>query len=72
LAGGGLVYLPTFIVGEDLRAGRLVCVLEAFVPQDMNLFVLYPQGRYLSPKARAFIDFLTERFAPPAAWDKGF
>ena len=31
LAGAGFVSLPTFIVGDDLRAGRLVKALDAFV-----------------------------------------
>src|SRR5262249_6005370 len=27
IAGGGIILLPTFIIGEDLRAGRLVRLL---------------------------------------------
>ena len=62
LHGHGFVHLPTFIVGEDLRAGTLVSVLEPYVAQDLTLNAVYPTARHLSPKVRAFVDFLAERF----------
>lgn len=69
LHGLGLTVLPTFIVGRDLQAGKLVSVLEEFVPQHLALHVVYPQTRHISPKVRAFIDFLAERFGPQPYWD---
>jgi DNA-binding transcriptional LysR family regulator len=69
LAGVGLALLPTFIVGRDLQDGELVSVLDAFVPQDMSLNAVYPHARHLSPKVRAFVDFLAERFGPRPYWD---
>lgn len=71
LAGCGLAYLPTFFVGRDIREKRLVAVLERFVPQDRALHAVYPHGRHLSPKVRAFVDFLAARFAPDPYWDVG-
>ena len=68
--GLGLVYLPTFIVGDDLRAGTLVSVLEEFIVQDMSLNAVYPTTRGLSPKVRAFVDFLGQTFGPEPAWDR--
>ena len=62
LHGHGFVHLPTFIVGDDLRAGTLVSVLEPYVAQDLTLNAVYPTARHLSPKVRAFVDFLAERF----------
>ncbi|MFO1183384.1 MAG: LysR family transcriptional regulator [Bauldia sp.] len=70
LAGLGIVNLPSFIVGEDLKAGRLVSVLDAFVPQDTAVSVVYPEARHLSAKVRAFVDFLAGRFGPKPYWDK--
>jgi len=69
LAGLGLVMLPTFIVGPDLQAGTLVQVLEDFVPQQIGIYAVYPHARHLSPKVRAFVDFLAERFGPRPYWD---
>jgi DNA-binding transcriptional LysR family regulator len=69
LNGLGFVHLPTFIVGSDLQAGILVTVLDRFVAQDMTLNAVYPHSRHLSPKVRAFVDFLAERFGPQPYWD---
>lgn len=69
LGGIGLAYLPSFIVGEDLKAGTLETVLDPFVPQDMTLNAVYPHARHLSPKVRAFVDFLAARFGPRPYWD---
>jgi DNA-binding transcriptional LysR family regulator len=65
----GLALLPTFLVGDDLRAGRLVSVLDRFLPQDLALNAVYPHARHLSPKVRAFVDFLAARFGPRPYWD---
>jgi DNA-binding transcriptional LysR family regulator len=69
LRGLGLVNLPTFIVGSDLQAASLVTVLDKFVAQDMTVNAVYPHSRHLSPKVRAFVDFLAERFGPRPYWD---
>ena len=69
LRGLGFVNLPTFIVGSELQAGTLVTVLDRFIPQDASLSAVYPHSRHLSPKVRAFVDFLTERFGPRPYWD---
>jgi DNA-binding transcriptional LysR family regulator len=71
LAGVGLIYLPTFFIGPDIRAGRLVPVLESFTPQDSALYAVYPHARLLSPKVRAFLDFLGKLFPPTPVWDEG-
>lgn len=69
LAGIGLVRLPTFLCGRDLQAGRLVSLLTQYVPQDMAIHAVYPHNRHLSPKVRAFVDFLAGEFGPRPRWD---
>ncbi|MCA0406984.1 MAG: LysR family transcriptional regulator [Proteobacteria bacterium] len=69
LKGLGLAFLPSFIVGADLQSGSLASVLEDYVPQDMTLNAVYPHARHLSPKVRAFVDFLARRFGPRPYWD---
>ena len=69
LAGAGVASLPTFIVGPDLRSGALVSVLDRFIPQDLAMSAVYPHARHLSPKVRAFVDFLVERFGKRPYWD---
>ncbi len=68
-AGLGLAVLPTFMIHGDLRSGRLVTVLEAFEATDFAIHAVWPHHRHLSPKVRAFVDFLAERFGPVPRWD---
>jgi DNA-binding transcriptional LysR family regulator len=63
VAGAGIAYEPDFIVGPDVRAGRLKPILPAFRPPAANIYVAYPSRRNLSAKVRAFTDFLVARFA---------
>ena len=69
LRGLGLVAQPSFIVGADLQAGTLVGVLTNYTAQDGGVYAVYPHSRHLSPKVRAFTDFLAERFGPRPYWD---
>ncbi len=69
LAGNGIANLPTFLVGPDIGAGRLVPVLPHNPPTSLGIFALYAPNRYLAAKTRLFIDFLAERFGDPPAWD---
>ena len=66
LAGRGITYEPDFIVGPDVRAGRLFPILREFAPPASAIHVVYPSRRHLSAKVRAFADFVIERFREPA------
>jgi DNA-binding transcriptional LysR family regulator len=68
-AGHGLVYLPTYFVGEALQSGRLVTVLDDYTAPPLTLRALYPHNRHLSAKVRAFVDFLVARFGQEPPWD---
>jgi DNA-binding transcriptional LysR family regulator len=67
LNGHGLALLPTFLVGHDLKAGRLVSVLRAYTPPDAAVRAIYPHRRN-STKVRTFIDFLAARFGDEPDW----
>jgi DNA-binding transcriptional LysR family regulator len=69
LAGAGIAFLPSFIVGNDLQASTLVSILADYVPTDAAIHAVYPNSRHLSPKVRAFIDFLAEDIGPRPHWD---
>ena len=62
LAGAGLARLSRFHVGPDLKAGRLVPVLEAFNPGDIEetRAVYVGHGGRLPSRVRVFLDFLAE------------
>ena len=70
LNGLGFAYLPTFLIGADVQYGALTTVLESYVPQDATLSAVYPHSRHLSPKVRALVDFLADRFRPSPYWDR--
>jgi DNA-binding transcriptional LysR family regulator len=61
--GLGIAREPDFIVGPDVKSGRLKPILCRFEPPPLNIYVVYPSRRHLSAKVRAFADFLVERFA---------
>lgn len=69
VAGLGIIVTPTFIVGADLAAGRLVRVLPEWEADPIHVYAVYPPGRHLSVKVRAFVDFLAEAFGPTPYWD---
>ncbi|WP_434569031.1 LysR family transcriptional regulator [Pseudomonas sp. Z3-8] len=60
IAGMGITYLPTFILGEALRDGRLIQVLEGFETEPLTLSAVYPQHRQSSRPVRALVEFLRE------------
>jgi DNA-binding transcriptional LysR family regulator len=61
-AGLGIAQVPSFMLGDAIESGRLVEVLAGRPPDLLGIHAVYPQGRFLQPKLRAFIDFLAERF----------
>lgn len=69
LLGHGIVLLPTYLVGDELRSGRLVRVLPQ-LSLEASAFAVYPQSRHPSPKVRALIDFLARELGPEPAWDR--
>ena len=69
LAGKGIVLQPTFIAGEDIRAGRLQTVLDEYQLPELNAHAVYAHRQYLSAKVRTFVDFLAGYFGSPPYWD---
>ncbi|WP_420994176.1 LysR family transcriptional regulator [Cupriavidus sp. 30B13] len=68
--GAGIVHLPTYLLDNDVAAGRLVPVLAAYRPASVPIRVIYPTRKQLSPKIRAFIDLLIESWSPLAPWER--
>lgn len=69
LCGAGITLIPSFVVGEDIKAGRLHEVLKDYRAQEFSIYAVYPERRHLSPKVKAFIEFMKERIAEPPYWD---
>lgn len=69
LAGLGIVRIPTFLVGEDLRTGRLKRILPRYRLPELSIHALFAQRRHLPAKVRVFVEFLAARFGPEPVWD---
>ena len=63
LDGMGILVQPSYIVFDDIVAGRLVPVLDAWDLPRLTINLAYPSRRHLSAKVRTFIDFMAEHFA---------
>jgi DNA-binding transcriptional LysR family regulator len=70
LAGMGLAWRSLWEVGEDLRWGRLVSVLDDYATAPVGIHAVFPQRRHLPLRVRLFIDMLKESYGRPDYWDK--
>ena len=70
LSGLGLVILPTYMVGQDIRKSRLQAILTEYVPAPLEIHAVYPHRKHLSAKVRTFVDFLHDRFHPKPYWEE--
>ena len=71
VAGQGLIYQPTFLLADDLAAGRLVSLtLDQPNHEIGGIYAVYPPQRLLPAKVRAMIDYLVECFGDEPPWDK--
>jgi hypothetical protein len=71
LAGLGMAMLPSFIVGQDIRAGTLKVVDIGLQAAPEYLYVAHPEGRKVSAKLRALVDWLRTAFGDPPYWEVG-
>lgn len=60
LMGQGLACVPEFAVRKDLEEGRLRSIMAPQLERTLQMQVVWPSSRFLTPKLRAFIDFICE------------
>ncbi len=60
--------MNAFMTGEYVQDGRLLAVMEDYVREDIPIYAVYPSSRHLSPKVRAFVDFLLEIYGLTPYW----
>ncbi len=63
VAGVGLALMPDMLVGKDLRAGRLVRVLDGVGRSEDGVWFVYPSREHLPASVSALADFLKARFS---------
>jgi DNA-binding transcriptional LysR family regulator len=63
LQGRGIVMQPDFLVGPDLRDGRLQELLREYRTPELGVYAVFATRKHLPMKTRRLIDFLVEAFA---------
>jgi DNA-binding transcriptional LysR family regulator len=58
LLGAGVMQCPTYVVGEDLEAGRLVPILTEYLVPEFSAYAVHAQGQYVPAKLRGLLIFL--------------
>jgi DNA-binding transcriptional LysR family regulator len=61
-----VVLQPTFLVGDDLRSGKLVELMPAYRSIELGIYAVYPTRKHVPPKVRLLIDHLVKSFRTKA------
>lgn len=69
IEGLGVILHPTFLAYSALREKKLVRILDDWETDNLGVYAVYPNRKFLPPKVRSFIDFLAERLGPEPYWD---
>ena len=68
LAGYGIAWRSTWEVEQDIAAGRLETVLDAFAAPPNGIYAVFPQRKHLALRVRLWIDFLKHHYAQTDFW----
>ncbi|VVE26653.1 LysR family transcriptional regulator [Pandoraea eparura] len=68
LDGYGLAWRSWWEVGDDIRAGRLMSVLDDFAAPPIGIHAVFPQRRHLPLRVRLFIDHLKHHYSSSVYW----
>lgn len=58
LDGHGIVRLPEFALEDTIKNNQLEVLFQDYQQPAIDVFVVYPSRKFLSPKIRCFIDFI--------------
>lgn len=61
LEGTGICQVPSFVVADELAAGRLVAILTGWSPGVVPLHAVYPDNRLIAQRVRAFVGFIARK-----------
>jgi DNA-binding transcriptional LysR family regulator len=69
LSGIGIASIASFLAFDAINSGRLKVVLPGYAGSGSDVWLLYSERRYQSPRVRALISHLTDRI-PRLPWLK--
>ena len=64
----GIIIQPSFMISDDLKAGRLVEVMPSYRSVELGIYAVYPSRKLLPLKVRLMVDYLAAALADKA-WD---
>lgn len=64
IGGLGIACLPPFAIRKEIAGGALVSILDKWVTETDQFNVLWPASRQITPKLRAFVDFMAKHLQP--------
>ena len=66
--GAGIGVISGYLCAPEIAAGRLVRLLPEWKLNPVDVSLVYPSRRDLSPVVRAFVDFMKESSKPGELW----
>lgn len=70
IAGLGITSGPGFILGNAIKEGKLITILEKYQRPSVGIHAVYPPGRLLPVRIKTLSDYLAGRFGDNPYWDK--
>ena len=66
--GQGLTMMPSFLIADEIRAGKLVPLLVDYSREEHSINAVYPHRHQLSAKVRSFLDLMTKTYRENPFW----
>ncbi len=70
VSGIGIARISTYMINDDIRSGRLVRLFPEYEDDRSDILAIYSERRNLSPKVRAFIDYVVGEFGAVPPWER--
>lgn len=70
LSGAGIARIASYIAAQPVKRGELQMVLTDWMPRGPELFLVYQPSKYLSPRVKTFLQFLSAAFPSVLPWEK--
>ncbi|MBJ7537476.1 LysR family transcriptional regulator [Marinomonas transparens] len=59
--GQGIARVPKLVLTDEIENGNLVLLFDDFQPISVDIFLIYPNRKYMPSRTRSFIDFLISK-----------
>jgi DNA-binding transcriptional LysR family regulator len=60
LGGLGIALSPVWLFSEDLKAGRVIAILQDYTAQSLPMHAVSPANRRQSARVKAFVDYMSQ------------